>query len=133
MKHSSPYLNFDFQKEIIAEYKRIIDRKTEFILKNRMDAKIIKNLIHWINYEKDEKKWIERREKYNKIQEEEINREEAIDFFIKKKIGFGGGFGIHVSYVLRKMCMITSSEARKRVEDEMCDPCTPETSDDESA
>jgi|TARA_B100001971_G_scaffold97019_1_gene89691 hypothetical protein len=84
MKHSSPYLNFDFQKEIIAEYKRIIDRKTEFILKNRMDAKIIKNLIHWINYEKDEKKWIERREKYNKIQEEEINREEAIDFFIKK-------------------------------------------------
>jgi|ETNmetMinimDraft_28_1059901.scaffolds.fasta_scaffold15487_2 hypothetical protein len=28
--------------------------------------------------------------------------------------------------------MITSSEARKRVEDEMCDTCTPETSDNES-
>ncbi len=147
MDNSLPYFDFDFQKKIIADagecgidlnwmvrrgicFKRIIDGKTEFVLKNRVCRNTLQNVIR-----KRQKviKCKMRREIYDEIQKESINRDEAIDFSIKKKIGFSGGFGIHVSVVLRKMCWVGYSEAEERVKDGYTSngPWIPEISDDE--
>ena len=146
MNHSSPYLNFDFQKKIIADaselgfnlnwmvsrglcFERIIDGKIKYFLRRPMkNEKSVYKLFKRVN---NKKKTIERREAYNKIREQEANKQPAIDFSLATKKNFGGGFGIHVSDVLTKMSKMTVSEMRERVEDEMRGPCTPETSDEE--
>jgi len=149
MDNSLPYFDFDFdfQKKIIADasecgidlnwmvrrgicFKQIIDGKTEFVLKNRVSNNILQNVIR-----KRQRviKCKMRREIYDEIQKESINRDEAIDFSIKKKIGFNGGFGIYVSVVLRKMCWVGYSEAKERVKDGFTSngPWIPEILDDE--
>lgn len=146
MNHSSPYLNFDFQKRIIADaselgfnlnwmvsrglcFERIIDGKIKYFLRRRMtNEKDVYKLFKRVN---NKKKTIERRKLWNKIREQEANKQPAIDFSLATKKNFGGGFGIHVSDVLTKMSKMTVSEMRERVEDEMRGPCTPETSDEE--
>ncbi len=146
MNHSSPYLNFDFQKRIIADaselgfnlnwmvsrglcFERIIDGKIKYFLRRRMtNEKDVYKLFKRVN---NKKKIIERRKLWNKIREQEANKQPAIDFSLATKKNFGGGFGIHVSDVLTKMSKMTVSEMRERVEDEMRGPCTPETSDEE--
>jgi|TARA_B110000914_G_C15432712_1_gene432178 hypothetical protein len=146
MNYSSPYLNFDFQKKLIADasdlgfnlnwmvsrglcYERKVKKKIEFILKKRMkNEKSVYKLFKRVN---NKKEMIQRREKYNKIREQEANKQPAIDICLATKKKFGGGFGIHVSDVLTEMSKMTVSEIRERVEDEMRGPCTPETSDEE--
>ena len=146
MNHSSPYLNFDFQKKIIADasdlefnlncmvsrdlcYKREVNGNIKYFLRKPMkNEKSVYKLFKRVN---NKKKIIERREAYNKIREQEANKQPAIDISLATKKNFGGGFGIHVSDVLTKMSKMTVSEMRERVEDEMRGPCTPETSDEE--
>jgi len=143
---SSPYLNFDFQKKIISDANeigfnlvwlvhrglcdtRMIDGKIKYFLRRRMtNEKDVYKLFKRVN---NKKKTIERRKLWNKIREQEANKQPAIDFSLLPKKNFGGGFGIHVSDVLTKMSKMTVSEMRERVEDEMRGPCTPETSDEE--
>jgi hypothetical protein len=104
MDNSLPYFDFDFdfQKKIIADasecginlnwmvragicFERIIDGKIEFVLKSRVSRNTLQSVIL------KRQKVIEgkiRREIYDKIQKESINRDEAIDFSIKKKNRF---------------------------------------------
>jgi hypothetical protein len=148
MNYSSPYLNFDFQKKIIADaselgfnlnwmvsrgfcFERIIDGKIEYLLRKPMkNEKSVYKLFKKVN---NKKKIIQRRKVYSKIREQEANKQPAIDICLATKEKFGGGFGTYVSDVLTEMSRMTISEIHEHVEDEMRGPCTPETSDDESA
>jgi hypothetical protein len=146
MNYSSPYLNFDFQKKIITDaselgfnlnwmvsrglcFEREIDGKIKYFLRRPMkNEKSVYKLFKRVN---NKKKTIERRKVWNKIREQEANKQPTIDICLATKKNFGGGFGIHVSDVLTKMSKMNVSEMRERVEDEMRGPCTPETSDEE--
>ena len=149
MNHSSPYLDFDFQKKIISDVneiypgggvgsglvsrglceRRMIDGKMKyFLLRPLEDEKTVYKLFKRVN---NKKKTIERRKLWNKIREQEaVNKQPAIDICLATKKGFGGCFGIYVSDVLTKMSKMTVSEMRERIEIKMRGPCTPETSDE---
>ena len=145
MNHSSPFLDFDLQKKIISDANEIrfnlgfllqpghcetqmIDGKIKYILLKPMtDEKDVYKLFKRVN---NKKKTIQRRKLWNKLREQEANKQPTIDRCLATKKKFGGGFGIYVSDVLTKMSNMTVSEMRERVEDEMRGPCTPETSDE---
>jgi len=146
MTNSSGYFYYEFQKKIIADayesgidldwvrqrfcFVRIIGGKYEFILKRQVNYNYLQDKINGILLSITYKR---KKEIYDKIQKETINRDEAIDFNIKKKIGFSGGFGIYVSAILRKMCWVDLSEVRELLEDDYRSNgrWIPETLDDE--
>lgn len=147
MNNSSPYLNFDFQKKIIADaselglnlnwmvsrglcYKQEVNGKIKFVLKKRMkNEKSVYKLFKKVNNKKEIN---QRRKLYSEIREQESNKQPAIDICLATKKNFGGGFAIHVSNVLTEMSEMTPSEIRDKVAYRMQGPCTPETSEDES-
>lgn len=147
MNSTSPYLDFDFQKKIIADanelginlkwmvkrgfgYERIINGKIEFVLQNLIrNQKIVYNLFKKVNNKKER---IQFREKMRKLRTYEANKKPAIDFALSNRNNCGGGFGTHFSNMLTEMSAMSIQEMRERVENEVRGPCTPETSDDES-